>query len=326
MSSSTWNTGGSASGGTVAGYFANGENAHRAINELVEEGFSAREIGAAFHDGALSRRPSPGSGETIEQAADLSRLKTETRTNPNPAGAASDTKAVSPSGLSTGGGTPFSGASEPGPIPGSDIPPELPRDIPSEITSDSGTRDFSSERAPIQETSRPATSERVSSTRDIREERKEEGWWDKLKHVFGGGEHADSSARREPASEKTAQNYGTGEGHLNLTSGRDYAYSGSAFESSFSGMGIPQDHAQRLARDLGRGGAVVTVQAGSRNATAEAIMQRNNGTIRYESQIASTESEWDSGKQPTRVEVFGEVHRVYPGYVPEEDVRSRKAS
>jgi hypothetical protein len=55
-------------------------------------------------------------------------------------------------------------------------------------------------------------------------------------------------------------------------------------------------------------------------------MQRNNGVIRYESASAAGETAWESGPPESRVEVFGEIHRVYPGYVPREDVRSRKAS
>lgn len=322
MASSSLNPGKTGTGGTVAGYFASGDDAHRAINELVEAGFGAREIGAAFHDGGLIQPSSVSNLDNIDQAADESRLLDETRTDSTAAGAASGTEAVTPMGLSTGGGTTISGAGAPGPIPGSEIPPELPRDVPSELGSDMSGSTFSPRQAPAAETSRSSTRESISTSRV---QRQEEGWWDKLKHVFGGGEH-ETSSRREPASEKSSQNYGTGEGQLNLTSGRDYAYSGSAFESSFSGMGIPQDHARSLARDLRRGGAVVTVRAGSKNASAEAIMERNHGVIRYESQVAPTESAWDSDNQQTRVEVFGEVYRVYPGYVPEEDVRPRKAS
>lgn len=91
-------------------------------------------------------------------------------------------------------------------------------------------------------------------------------------------------------------------------------------------MGIPHEHAQRLSRELRRGGAVVTVRAGSRNAAAEAVMERNHGTIRYESGFAAGENALDSGNQEERVEIFGEVHRVYPAYVPAQDVRDRKAS
>ena len=100
-------------------------------------------------------------------------------------------------------------------------------------------------------------------------------------------------------------------------------YSSSAFEGSFAGMGIPADHAGRLARELRSGGAVVTVKGGSRAEAAERIMERNHGRIRYESAPLQMETGTESGG---RVDVFGEVHRAYPGYVPGEDVRARKAS
>jgi hypothetical protein len=102
-----------------------------------------------------------------------------------------------------------------------------------------------------------------------------------------------------------------------------HAYSGSAFENSFAGMGIPPEHAQRLSRELRRGGAVVTVQAGRKTPAAEQIMERNHGTIRYDSGPVAVEDTHDTGAQ---VDVFGEIHRVYPGYIPAEDARRRKAS
>lgn len=102
-----------------------------------------------------------------------------------------------------------------------------------------------------------------------------------------------------------------------------HPYSSSAFESSFAGMGVPADHARRLARELRRGGAVVTVKAGSRAEAAEQIMERNHGRIRYESAPAQMQTGTESGGN---VDVFGEVHRVYPGHVQGEDVRERKAS
>jgi hypothetical protein len=301
---------------TVAGYFSNGDDAHRAINELLHEGFSATEIGAAFHTGASSR----SSSRSIAEVPDKAPVRSSGAADSPPAGAASGTGAVFPGGLSAGGGTVIAGASQPGPITGSEIPSDLPRDIPSELASDSGGRGASrpANSVPVSTTSaRPTTSS---------ETRTHEGWWDKLKHVFGGGERDQTTGRREPVSDKGALNYGTGEGHLPVSSGYNYAYSGSAFESSFSGMGIPQEHSRRLSRDLRRGGAVITVRAGSRNSTAEAVLQRNNGVVRYESVSATEEPTWESGNQEARVEVFGEVHRVYPGYVPGEDVRSRKAS
>lgn len=102
-----------------------------------------------------------------------------------------------------------------------------------------------------------------------------------------------------------------------------HAYSCSAFENSFTGMGIPAEHSRRLARELQAGGAVVTVKAGSRTAAAEEIMGRNHGRIRYESAPQQMKTDMESGG---RVDVFGEVHRAYPGHMPGEDVRERKAS
>ena len=328
MSSSSWNsaerdTGNTTASGTVAGYFASGDDAHRAINELLEEGFSSREIGAAFH-GDSSLRSS--SSQPSAQAVNDLPIRSVASADTTPAGAASGTNAVSPWGLSTGGGTVIAGATAPGPIPGGEIPSGLPSNIPSELASDADNRTsrISSPKSPKQ-----AAGGNVPATggfHETREEMRKHGsWWEKLKHVFGG-ERTDAAAKREPVSDKSSLNFGTGEGHLGTYADHDYAYSGSAFESSFSGMGIPREHAQRLSRELRRGGAVVTVRAGSKNAAAEAVMERNHGTIRYESGTAAGETALDSGNQEERVEIFGEVHRAYPGYVTADDVRDRKAS
>lgn len=111
-----------------------------------------------------------------------------------------------------------------------------------------------------------------------------------------------------------------------LEESRTCAYSGSAFESSFLSMGIPKDHARRLSQVLRQGGAIVTVRAGSRSAAAETIMERNRGTIRYEAG-PSEESAAENGDRGRRVEVFGEIHRVYPVDTAEgEEFRDRKAS
>ena len=296
-------------GGTVAAYFTNGEDAHRAITDLLEQGYGSREIGAAFHSGESSLQASPSS--TSGLGKNDSPTRSASRSGTTVAGAESDTNAVTPSGLSTGGGTVISGAASPGPIPGSDLPSNLPKQVPNELVSDAGRGGA-------------ATSKSVPATGGFHETRQHESWWTKLKHIFGG-ESTDATTRREPVSESSL-NYGTGEGHLGTYENRDYSYSGSAFESSFSGMGIPRQHAQRISRELGRGGAVVTVSAGSRSADAEKIMERNHGAIRYEMESNAQESAWDAGNQNERVEIFGEIHRVYRGYVPEEEVRERKAS
>ncbi|HEX5235750.1 MAG TPA: hypothetical protein VFW25_10515 [Silvibacterium sp.] len=278
---------------TVAGYFASSEDAHRAINELVEEGFSGSEIGAAFHGGTTFSSPEQRRSRTGETTESAPPPKVG-RADSTGGGAASGTERVFPWGFATGGGTVFAGApTNPGPIPGGEIPSTLPREIPSELPSQFDKSTSSESRTVAANT---------------------------------GRSEAATQGKREPASEKEALNYGTGEGHLPLSSNYDYAYSGSAFESSFSGMGVPAEHSRRLSRDLQRGGAIVTVRAGSRNSTAEAVMQRNNGVIRYDTPSAAVEPARDSGAQEPRVEVYGEIHRVYPGNIPERDVRSRKAS
>jgi hypothetical protein len=55
-------------------------------------------------------------------------------------------------------------------------------------------------------------------------------------------------------------------------------------------------------------------------------MERNHGVMRYEMESIVEESAWDACNQNERVEIFGEIHRVYPSHIPEEDARERKAS
>ncbi|MGH9585714.1 MAG: hypothetical protein ACRD3F_02095 [Acidobacteriaceae bacterium] len=224
----------------VAGYFAKAEDANQAIRELMDDGFGLSEIGAAFHSRASA--PDAKTPRKNESGGDLP-LSQEENQGLHLTGETSDGVASNP--FSLWGGTPFTGASRPGPITGSEVPGYLPRDIPSQLDS-----------------------------------------------------NRESQASSHP-------------------------YSSSSFENSFAGMGIPADHARRLARELQNGGAVVTVKAGSRAEAAERQMERNHGRIRYESAPLEMETGTESGG---RVDVFGEVHRTYPGYMSGEDVRERKAS
>lgn len=225
------------SSNTVAGYFSKAEDAHQAIQQLVDEGFRSDQIGAAFHSGPPRSTSQVGSAEVVN---DLPVRKDYEERGTSRAGATSGTEAVFPWGFYTGGGSPFAGASRPGPITGSDIPSSIPRELPSEFAS-------------------------------------------------------------------------------------EHAYSGSTFETSFCGMGISREHARRLARELGQGGAIVTVNAGSMNSTAEAVMERNHGVVHYEPSSSAAEA-WTSEVEPNaRIQVFGEIHRVYPGYVPGRE-QERKAS
>src|SRR5271165_1285926 len=242
-SNSDWN---SSINRTVVAFFTNGEDAQRAIHELVDEGFPIKDIGAAYHSasasgvrGSSAITVNDSTPSTIGSVGSGSGIS----------GATSDTSGVTPSGLSTGAGSVISGAGRPGPIPGSEIPGDLPTNIPSTLKSTTAAPlydDPINQSTAVRETS-VTGSYPVTSTFH---ENTGEGasWWDKLKHLFSG-EHAEADApvRREAAAEKSSNNFGTGEGHLGTYSEFDYPLYGSAFESSFTGMGIPQEHARHFA-------------------------------------------------------------------------------
>jgi len=314
-SNSDWN---SESSGTVVAYFSNGEDAQNAINELVDEGISISEIGAAFHGSATA--PAGTIGSPSRPVHDEVSNVGSTASGAGVSGAESDTSGVTPAGLSTGSGTGFAGASRPGPIPGSEIPDSLPHEIPSTLRSAS--------TAPLSEStgmgiaSTPATA--VPAHHESRAY-ESASWWDKLKHLFSGESGADTSVRRAPVSEAGNRKFGTGEGELGIVTDYDYPYSTAAFESSFTGMGISQERSRRFATEIRRGGAIVTVNAGSNIAQAERILERNHGTIRYESAGVVDEA-WETAPDSTRVQLFGRVQRVYPSYVGSDTPRTRKAS
>ncbi|MGA8108880.1 MAG: hypothetical protein WBD46_00565 [Acidobacteriaceae bacterium] len=229
---------------TVVGYFSDGGDAYRAINELVDEGFLASEVGAAF------RTPRATAGGTgVENSRDPISLRDLTETNPavrgSVGGVGSHDEAVTPAGLAPGSGNAFPGApTSPGPIPGAEIPSTLRHDLPEMLPHDL-----------------PSAST-VRGTRDA--------WLGRLDERYG------STA----AERKSSQKFGTGEGRLNLVP--EHSYSAPAFETSFQGMGLGADEARRLSGELGRGGAVVTVRAGARSSLAEEILERNHGRVRIE--------------------------------------------
>jgi len=308
-SNSDWN--GSTSG-TVAAYFSNGEDAQNAINELVDKGFPVNDIGAAFHTTSATLGISTSSPE--RPIYDHVSTVGSVGSGAGVAGAESGTSGVTPAGLSTGAGTGFSGASRPGPIPGSEIPANLPTNIPG--TPRSSTTAPIAENAGIRSafvSTQPVVHERHHERHDERRSDADASWWDKLKHLFSGESEAGASARREPVSD-SSRNFGTGEGSLGISPEFDYPYSGAAFESSFAGMGIPEPDARRLAGEIRRGGAIVTVSAGALNADAERILERNHGRIRYEDNFV--DEGWGTGSDAGRVLIFGRVQRVYPDRVP----------
>ncbi|HTY82659.1 MAG TPA: hypothetical protein VMB19_00495 [Silvibacterium sp.] len=318
----------STASGTVVAYFASGQDAQSAINELVDEGFPVDEIGAAFHSrGASGATSETGTISPTRHRHDEMNQVGSVASGAGTSGAESGTSGVTPAGLATGAGTGFTGAPRPGPIPGSEIPSYIPSELPSGIASSNTPRTVEEERlkhdasyANLSASPAPSGTGWTGT-----EPRAGESWWDKLKDVFSGKTHG----KREPQSDKGAANFGTGEGQLGLVEYEaveyDYPYSGSAFESSFSSMGIPASHARRLSNIIRGGGAIVTVNAESRLAEAEKILERNHGQIREESGLPVPGEASLASSEPSRVAVFGRVQRVYPGYFA-SDQPTRKAS
>ena len=255
----------------VVGYFSNSDDATRAIHELMDEGFRASEIGAAF------RTPMAFGG---------GRVRGGTPENPEVSGSiggpASHDEAVTPAGLAPGSGNAFPAPARPAEPPGSEIPSTLPHelkhDLPSTLKGEAGA-------VPLQ----PVPGGRTTMESD--ETRRE-----RLRRAFG------EDARN--TSEKRTDNmkFGTGEGHLFP----DYEYSAPAFESSFAGMGLGAPEARALSGELRRGGAVITVEPGGRASLAEGIIERNRGTVRFEA-ISGTGEVCEG----SRVETYGRMRDYY---------------
>lgn len=280
---------GSAEDRIVVGYFSDGAQAYRAINELVDEGFKASEVGAAF------RTPRTATGPRTAGAAtgEMKGVRELTETNPavsgSVGGAGSDDQAVTPAGLSPGSGNAFPGApTSPGPIPGTEIPPTIPSTLKHDLP-ETLPHDLPSLTAPTAGTS--GTNVRGADSR----------WMGRLHERYSGHPVVDRK------SSSSSQKFGTGEGHLDLVPPHDY--SASAFEGSFQGMGLDSEQARSLSGELGRGGAVVTVQAGERASLAEGIIERNHGRVRLETASAANR-ELD---RESPVEVYGSMCAWYPG-------------
>jgi len=281
----------------VVAYFGRSEDAERAIDDLLAEGFESRQIGAAF------RGRSAAFNTTTEDIGEIGSKTVRSAIDSDTVGSgpASDTRAVTPAGLSTGSGSVISGAGRPGPIPGSDIPHHRKTEIGST----------------------GAVANPLPATGGFHEPRDENSWWEKLKHIFSSDSEK-NRRRDEGIVDSSSMNFGTGEGHLATYPDNDeYAYSGSAFEGAFSGMGVPQAHAHSLVGEMRNGGAIVTISAPGRMADAEIILERNHGRVRYETASAATP--WDE-VPGERVHVFGALSHTYPGYLPGSDASRRKAS
>lgn len=328
MATSLNQTGTSHTGTVVVGYFTTGHDAHRAINALVDEGFLPTAIGAAFHIGAASAQ-STQSGDAPSRPAnvggslrsELGTTRGETTTRSGRTGtssAASDTTSVQYASLGGGAGTPFDAPGRPGPIPGSDLSNTgLPTELPSSLPHDSEVRGGASETASSNFSAAvsPVSAERGPVGTTAQGEGRHESWGDKLKHIFGG--HTDSRGAADAPTygkddlwaerKRESQDFGSGEGHLDLSTPR--RYSQQAFQRSFSSYGVQPEHAQSLSQRIGQGGAIVTVHAGDRVTEAERVLEAHGGQVRVSpgglEEVPARESE---------VEVYGTVGRDYPGF------------
>ncbi len=318
------------SGTAVAGYFATGHEAHRAINALVDAGFPPSAIGAAFHAGASAgaadepaRRANVG-GELRDELGTTLTDVPRSNTRPSTAGASSDTTPVQVAALGGGSGTPYTGAGRPGPITGSDIHHSgLPSTTPSTLPHDDEVRGSGASSPAREEVGVIRGGLSAAGEPEYVETHGgpvvHESWGERLKHVFGGKDvHRGAVPARDEVPVKDdlrkemnreAQDFGTGEGHLQLHTPR--RYSQTAFEQSFTGYGLEADRARGFSRGLGRGGAVVTVHAGLRTVEAERILEAHGGTTRVTENGDVNGNLADSGE----VEVFGTVGRDYPGYL-----------
>lgn len=276
----------------IVGYFSNGADASRAINELIDEGFVAAEMGAAF------RSPRMGM-EVAEGGRGRSVFPENPALTGSLGGPASHDQGVQPAGLAPGSGNAFPAPAQPGPIPGSEMPStlkhDLPHDLPSTLRHESeiGT----APAAPVAPA--PAMRERSILPEESRRER--------MRQVFV--EDSETAKARRASS----MNFGSGEGHLFP----DFEYSEPSFENSFVGMGLTARDARSLSTALNRGGAVVSVAPGGRASLAEAILERNHGRVRFENMASLGEN-----VEGNRVEIYGRMRNYYR---PEESYR-RKAS
>jgi hypothetical protein len=309
----------------VAGYFQSGEDAHRAIQALLDEGFTPSQIGAAFHTapsggyGAGAGAGSAGFSPTLDErlGADQpgGRGGLETTyaeaghgSGSSIGGPASDTTAVTPSGLAAGSGLPFAGIGREGSIPGAELtgtglPSELRHELPHDNEIAGGAHLAGSARAPHTGSGpehhiAPGTHHSTAGA----------SWGEKLKHLFTpkSDSHTAHAMPRAAVPGVDSQNFGTGEGSLGLTG---LPFSQSNFASSTTRAGVPAEHSRHLSHRLRHGGAVVTVSLTGRIPEVERIFEQHNGVVRFESSMFS-DSEPVGGDG--RVEVFGHLEHYYP--------------
>ncbi len=341
-----------AGGTAVVGYFPNGDQAHRAINALIDEGFRPSEIGAAFHTGtgAMSTgatgqslsdantsdagapastgfageaawHPSKGTSAGEDLGTTSPQTTTSERTRTGTSSAASDTLAVQYASLGGGAGTPYDMPPRPGAITASDVthsglPSELKSTLPHDsdlqaggaVSSGTGRGGWVDRLGPIFGTEQRSAG--VDREVIVQDDDRDAGDVDQDDERTEA-QDKNSGKTMEDVIRKDENNFGTGEGSLNLSTPPTQRYSQPAFQRSFSGYGVQPEHAQQLSHRIGRGGAVVTVHAASRAEAAERILQANGGEVRMD--VRPLDDAIQGAAQDGEVEVFGTMGRDYPG-------------
>jgi hypothetical protein len=280
MSTSTLQTNELGSGTLIAGYFEDGQDAHRAIQALIDSGFLPSQIGAAFHSAGAESAGEAVAEESIRQAPGRTFNQEAADVDTSAGGASSGSDAVQPVGLASGSGSPILGAGNPPPIPGSSLAHTgLPHELKSELAHDQPGGSYAqTASAPVA----PAASQPAATS-----------WTSKLKHLFSKSQTS------------ATEGFGTGAGDLKLNS---LPYSRASFQTSISSAGAPSDHSRHLSQRLATGGAVVTVSDTGRAIEVEKIFEQFNGEVRFESDIF--EDAAGDGYEP-HVEVFGHLEHYY---------------
>jgi uncharacterized protein (TIGR02271 family) len=138
------------------------------------------------------------------------------------------------------------------------------------------------------------------------------GAWEKVKSFFGG------NAAEPYAGESTKETFND-----NVKAPEDY--DSDDLHSSLSGMSLSDDHSRYFGHRLGKDteGAIVTVNANTREDEALAILGQNGGDI------GDDASEFEYGTEAPNagtknLELYGEVLRVHKDRVSRGEVRIRK--
>lgn len=142
------------------------------------------------------------------------------------------------------------------------------------------------------------------------------GFWQRIRNLF------ESDAPEPYAEESSRGDWATREATDN------YDYDSSDFHQSL-GSSVPEERSRYFSGRFGREGrgVLVTVEAGDRQAEAEAILEKNGGDLgRDSSAWASQQSENTSAEAAPRqrIQLYGEVLRVHRDRVRRGEVRLRK--